>query len=453
MLLATTSVAALLTPLLLSQAYRVNTVMLKFNDSGFEVLDAVSFGKMTDVKASAQLNIGMHSWEADSSYAETIGAPNFYYPADSVSNNSWAADWFIAGNIANATVRSLRGLQLKISCAHRSSEDLDVERLNTSWTTFCHSHIPDFHGPTPGNRIGGTTGPPNGNQINFSIYFCNNGSAAFPFSEGPQSQNMGYAYYTYTRTLGATNVSQNTSGLIQCNSTLTTGTAFVHGSKDMYKDFSPQWLLNSTNATEPLIDPLYAAFNGLGEPQVDLESTILRYGSRDLRESSELDFDKDALNSVLGGLYDGVVIFADALARLSRDAETYTAELSLPVALYTRDNLWASSACALLSLWFLLMVALTLWGYRRTFVYNLDSYVAAELIFRADHLLEDLPLGEVDDNQMLKDEPFDFDSLPSKVPPRGHKDDNRLSEGTNTESPLAGADNSEGSKDKASGFV
>ncbi|KAK1224054.1 hypothetical protein PQX77_008384 [Marasmius sp. AFHP31] len=72
--------------------------------------------------------------------------------------------------------------------------------------------------------------------------------------------------------------------------------------------------------------------------------------------------------------------------------------------------------------------------------YSFDSYVAAELISGVGHLFEDLPLGEVDDNKFLKDESFDFDSLPSKISPRRHKDNYRVSEGASAWSPLAKVD-------------
>ncbi|KAK1234905.1 hypothetical protein PQX77_001867 [Marasmius sp. AFHP31] len=421
-LFAITSVVALVTPLLLSQAYRVNSVLTS-GTVYLNVFNAVSFNKLSAVDAPAQRNMGIRSWEGDGDFAQVIDSRIFYLPRGVSRKFSPPyflppGETFIAGDIVNVTVPQLRGLHLKVSCAPIDSQGLDTPgRLDTldSWATFCKSRIPNFHGLPPAMRTDGAH--PSFNLTSISIYLCNNGTTAFPFSEGPQSRNTGYAYYTgaYTRTLETGgNITQNASGLVQCNSTLTTGTVHAFGASHTFTNFTPKWLLDSSDVdetAEPLIDPLFATFNSLAQDGVDLGRTILGYGLRDseYRGIEGHTSEADIMLSVLQSLHDGVVIFTDVLARLSRDIETYNATVSIPVALFTRDTPWAISAYALLLLWVFLVGALTAWGYRRTFSDNLDSYVAAELILRERSLLEDVPLGEVGDNEKLKEKKFSFE--------------------------------------------
>ncbi|KAL0569234.1 hypothetical protein V5O48_012734 [Marasmius crinis-equi] len=404
-LFAATSAIALITPVLMTQAFKVDNVLLTHLHEGFMVPDTISFKRMVQIEASAQLNVGLHSLEFDSYVPTTIERSEFYLPR-SIQKDTIPSELVIAGTVGNASVLNLPALHLNVSCSPADSSGLDTRDLNTSWPSFCQSHISSFNGlgPDPG-RTGGTQG-----LSEFSLHFCNNHTSAFPFTDegGTQSRNTGYVYYTYTPL--QFNNTQNRSGLIQCNSTLTPGVALVHGLNRTYSGFSPATKLPATdraNPKKPLLDPLSAAFTTLGRPELDLEYTLFRNVN-----SGVLYPNVEAVSAPISDwLQNAVIAFTNALARLSRDPDTpYPAQVPMPVAFYTRNNRYAICAYVAIASWALLVAALTARSYRRTFSSSLNSYVAAELAFRERHLLEGVPIGEADDNEMLKGARFVFPS-------------------------------------------
>ncbi|KAL0569233.1 hypothetical protein V5O48_012733 [Marasmius crinis-equi] len=404
-LFATTSAIALITPVLMTQAYKVDNVVVMYLDEGFIVSDAISFQRMIQIETSAQLNWGLQSLESDSSLATTIDHSVSYFPR-SIQNDAIPSDLLIAGNVGNATVSSLPALHLNVSCSPTDSSGLDTRDLNTSWPSFCQSHIPSFNGSTPDpGRTGGTK-----DFSEFSLYLCNNRTSiiSVPADTVIQSRNMGYVYYTYTPL--QFNITQNPrSGLIQCDSTFTAGYALVHGPNHTYSDFELTRNVLRDLPGKPkefsLLDPLFAAFVSLGKPEIDLEYTLFR------NVYSGVLYPEEATSTAVSDqLQNAVIIFASALAQLSRERNTYSARVPVPAALYTRDKPYAICAYLLLAAWGLLVGALTAWSFRRTFSNSLNSYVAAELLSRERHLLEGVPIGEADDNEMLKGARFVFPS-------------------------------------------
>ncbi|KAL0571490.1 hypothetical protein V5O48_010478 [Marasmius crinis-equi] len=400
-LFATTSAVALITPVLLSQAYRLENIFFPHSITGW-VPDAVSFDKMRHVDGSDQMNMGINSWVYDNRAALSMDSNLLYKPVDV---GAIARELFRTGDIGNGTVLDLDGLHLNVSCARISSPSLATGNLNTSWTTFCQSQISQFHGlPLVGRKGGKNSTDESGVPLltEFSLYLCNNQTNAFPFLEGAQSQNTGYAYYTYTQ---VSKDRESATGLVQCNSTLTTGTVTAYGSNRTYTNFTPRWFLNSSNATQPILDPLFAVFGSLEKAEVDPVDTIFGTAYRGNR-SEHPDFSDYISRRVAFSLTDAIITFTSALARLSRDTVLHEGHIPVPIGVYTRHNAFAVCAYVLLVLWVVLIAALSLWSYRRTFSEKLDSYVAAELAFQEGFDLEgSLPGGE---NEGCLNRPFAF---------------------------------------------
>ncbi|KAL0570261.1 hypothetical protein V5O48_011703 [Marasmius crinis-equi] len=414
-LFATTSAVALITPVLMTQAYTTDGVEFMHIQRPIQVLDAISFEKMQQLEASTQLSVGLQSWGVDKYLASNLDHEILYYPRELPHDElSIFNEPFVAGNVANATVYDLPGLRLNVTCSLVSSSDLDTGNLNASWPFFCQSRIPQFNGLTPVRRTGGAK-----DLSEFSLYLCNNQTTAFPFTDTfqspnafrftdadqTQSRNMGYLYYNYTSFRD--NKTQNTSGLIQCNSTLTTGTVVADGLPHSYRLFAPRRFLNASSAKEPLLDPLFAIFTSLGRSEVDPNMVD------DLFQTPlglSKGFAEDVSRSVVDNLRSAVTIFTTALARLSRDMVSYPAQVPIPVAVFSRNDAYATCTYLLLGLWGILIGTITVRSYRRTFSPSLSSYVAAEMIFRERALLEGVPIGEVDDNGRLKT-PFRLGAL------------------------------------------
>ncbi|KAL0570442.1 hypothetical protein V5O48_011519 [Marasmius crinis-equi] len=388
----------------MTQAYTTNGLSNMYFRGEILSLDAISFGKMQQLEASTQINLGLHSWQIDKSYATWFDTDILYSSQQRASDDARAVEKFVAANVGNATVNDLPGLQLNVSCSPASSLSLDTDNLNASWPSFCQSHIPQFSGLTPAGRTGGTK-----NSSQFSLYLCNNKTTAFPFTEENQTQsrNMGYLYYSYTSSVWD-NKTQETNRTIQCNSTLTTGTTTGDGLMHWYLEFSPQRLLNGSSAKEPLLDPLFAVFSSLGRSEVDLnlDDLLFQYGSY----GSGQTFADIVSMSVVENLHDAATILTTAMARLSREDAFYRARVPVLVTVFSRNDSYAAGTYVLLGLWGVLIATITARSWRRSFSNSLNSYVAAELVFRERHLLEGVPIGEADENKVLRRARFVFPS-------------------------------------------
>ncbi|KAK1225510.1 hypothetical protein PQX77_011547 [Marasmius sp. AFHP31] len=406
-LFATTCAIGLLNPIILTRAYQVRQV---------EVVEDVqirpsttNFKRMQQVDGYTQAGVGMGSWATGTSVADIYNTSVFLPEGSSEMagiSTFQPREFFFAGDVRNATA-TLPGLHLKGSCApiDITSSGLDTSNVTTSWRPFCLSHIPGFVGELPAQQYF----PGQSGFHNFSLSLCNNASWGLTFAKSDdeaQSENVGYVYYEFDYSL--TNYSSR--GLIQCKSSLTTGTAAVSGRNRTFTSFFRQTLYNFSESTgaEPLLDPLYASFYILGNPQT--RDNNFRQGSviRGLgfqylegREGGTIMTPLDSTD-ISEGLWGSIAHYTGATGVLSRDSSlVFPAQIPRPVAVYTRNRPFAIGAYGMLILWLLLVLVLTAWSFRRTFSGGLDSYVAAELVFREKDLLEGVPFGGVDSNNRL----------------------------------------------------
>ncbi|KAL0065782.1 hypothetical protein AAF712_007270 [Marasmius tenuissimus] len=405
-LFAATCAIGLLNPIILTRAYQVRQV---------EVLENVqirpsttNFKRMQQVDGYTQAGVGMGSWATGTSVADIYNTSLFLPEgsSDMAGISFQPREFFFAGDVDNATA-TLPGLRLKGSCApiDITSSGLDISNLTTSWRPFCLSRIPDYVGEPPAHQD--FTGQSGFN--NFSLSLCNNASWGLTFGKSDdeaQSENVGYVYYEFDYSL--TNYSSR--ALIQCNSTLTTGTAVVSGRNRTFTAFSRQTLYNFSESTsaEPLLDPLFASFYILGDPKTRdgnfRQGSVIRgLGFQYLagREGGTIMTPLDSTD-ISEGLWGSIAHSTGATGVLSRDSSlVFPAQVPRPVAVYTRNRTFAIGAYGLLILWLLLVLGITAWSFRRTFSGGLDSYVAAELVFREKDLLEGVPFGGMDGNQRL----------------------------------------------------
>ncbi|KAL0576406.1 hypothetical protein V5O48_005595, partial [Marasmius crinis-equi] len=323
-LFATTCVIGIIIPVVLTSAYEVRQVQL------MESVDiqpsTTTFKKMQHVDAYTQVGVGMGSWGTGTSVADIYNT-SLFHPEGQQNTNRTAQprEFFFAGDVSNATT-TLPGLHLKGSCApiDIDASGLDTKTLNTTWTPFCRARLgPQFDGSeTPGTQnFGGQA-----DFGEFTLNVCSNATWSFALARSPdgaRTENTGYAYYQYSLT-NATG-----RGLIQCNSTLTTGTALVSGLNRTYTGFSRQTLYNSSDSTggEPLLDPLFAAFYHLANKATrDMNfqqgSAIRGLGFQyreDVGASTMMTSASPELISE--GLWGAVAHFTSAIAVLSRDTD------------------------------------------------------------------------------------------------------------------------------------
>ncbi|KAK1232462.1 hypothetical protein PQX77_004400 [Marasmius sp. AFHP31] len=398
---ATTCAIGLLTPIALSRAYEIKQVVLM--ESVEMRPSTTNFNKMQHVEGYTQVGVGMGSWVTGTSVADIYNSSLFLPQGISHNATFQPREFFFAGDINNATA-TLPGFHLKGSCApiDISSSGLDTTNVTTSWAEFCRLRIPQFVGEVKDQNFGSTSG-----FSQFDLHLCSNGTWDFAFgrsSDKAQTANVGYVYYDYSLN------NASSKALIQCNSTLTTGTAAVSGLNRTFTGFTRQTLYNASDSTggEPLLDPMYAAFYMLSlkenrEDSFRRGSLMRGLGFQHRQDvGANVEMAPSTPENISEAFWGSVAHYTSAIAVLSRDnTVAFPAQVPRPVAIYTRDLPFALIAYGLLIVWFILVVGTTSWSFRKTFSSGLGSYEAAQLIFREKALLEGIPIGEMGDNNRM----------------------------------------------------
>ncbi|KAL0564241.1 hypothetical protein V5O48_017811 [Marasmius crinis-equi] len=415
-LFGTTCTTALLTPVFLIRAYQVQQITVnrntQINNTKTIHGDHLLNFPLLTIQAAA-----MGPWAMNASVLD-IYYPSLFTPAlQPLDYNSQPQTFFFTSDIgfANAT---LPGLHLNGSCAPMSPTEISSAGLNVdtmaadtyqAFTQFCNSNIPRFQGQSPTDYSRALSPPDPFFEV--SLESCNNFTLESP--DTSQTQNVGYFYYKYAVREGQV----PELGLIRCLSNLTTGTANVSGFDRTYTDLNRKSLFefNSTEVSTPvditLLDPMMLAFSGLNLADNTTDYTLqdglvfsglgfayVGNGNSRLTEHVASPSPED----VARNLWSAIAHSVAALGVLAKDdAEPFDALYPMPVAVFARNRAEALCAYVLLALWLALIAGITVWGYRKTFSHNLDSYVAAELIFRERQLLEGVPLGGVGDNDRL----------------------------------------------------
>ncbi|KAL0563382.1 hypothetical protein V5O48_018687 [Marasmius crinis-equi] len=416
-LFGTTCTTALLTPVFLIRAYQVQQITV-IRNTQIDDTQTIHGDHLLDFPLLTIQAAAMGPWAMNASVLD-IYSPSLFTPAlEPLDYNSQPQTFFFTSDIgfANAT---LPGLHLNGSCAPMSPTDISSAGLNVdtmavdtyqAFTQFCNSNIPRFQGQSPTNYFLSLSPPDLFFEL--SLQSCNN--FTIESSDTSQTQNVGYFYYRYAVREGQV----PELGLIRCLSNLTTGTANVSGFDFTYTDLNRKSLFefNSTEGSTPVnitdFDPMMLAFSGLNLTDKPRDYTLqdglvfsglgfAYVGNGNSRLAEHIA--SPSPDDIARNLWSAIAHSVAALGVLAKDdAEPFDALESISVAVFTRSRAEALCTYVLLALWLALIVGITAWGYRRTFSHNLDSYVAAELLFRERWLLEDVPMGGVGDNDRLK---------------------------------------------------
>ncbi|KAL0572123.1 hypothetical protein V5O48_009836 [Marasmius crinis-equi] len=376
-LFATACAVALVTPVLLSQAYQVQQVLVT---AGREIqLSAFSFRGMFGNASASQLSVVLASWETGFSVTDMYNTSLFIPKGQPWDTALHPRDFFFASDIGNASV-ILPGLHFQGECAPLNVRDPIFSSDNlTTQIEFFDKYCSDNLEHRDDNRY-------RKYQIfqNFTS-FGNNLTLAAQITLGPSRQSVwssdnAILLYSYARSASPSSIKIH--GLIQCNSTLSAGTASVSGVDRTYTNFTRRNVLDYTMdySNAPI-------FRTLG---FDSGDTTLHLP------------DPPSPMTISEGLWNGAAHYVASAATLYQEDQRFNATIPRNVALYTRNMPYAVAAYVMLTLWLALLAGATAWGYRRTFSPSLNSYVAAELIYRERFLLEDVPIGAAGDNDRLK---------------------------------------------------
>ncbi|KAL0565881.1 hypothetical protein V5O48_016135 [Marasmius crinis-equi] len=406
-LFATTCAVALVTPVLLAQAFRVQQVLI--TQSHEIQLNAISFLDVSNSFAGNSLGvdggIGVASWETGLSVSDAYNA-SLFLPKTQTQNS--LPEHFFTSEIGNATA-ILPGLRLQGQCVPLDTPSLDLIVHGESLTTQLDSFAKYCRSRSFSNPLRMSLQDPSWAlfNTNLTLAVCSrhiNGSHWL--GSHWLASDTDILFYHYTRSLSGIFDIETGDGLIQCNSMLSGGTASASGVDRTFTNFTPV-----TEVTKSRVEPRILFSNPLLKFLASCNSTTNDPGIGNPMKLRALGFqlyDPDnhlpvSSLTISESLWSGVEHYVASTANLwKKPNQVFKASVPRNVALYTRNPLYTVSAHVMLALWATLLAVATAWSYRRTFSASLNSYVASELINREKFLLEDVPIGEAGDNDRLK---------------------------------------------------
>ncbi|KAL0568652.1 hypothetical protein V5O48_013331, partial [Marasmius crinis-equi] len=407
-LFATTCAIALVTPVLLSQAYRVQQVLV--TASHRIQLSAVMFMPISSMEGLiTQAPMGLASWETGLSVTDMYNA-SLFTPKDQPRNTTLhPQDFFFGSDIGNASV-TLPGFRLQGNCGALNvpnpiflSDNLTIQM--DIYQDYCSQLGCDA------SKIPYEANFTAGDDTKLTLFMCDSPGVDSLLSietrESLSISETGIFFYQYDST-PSTISPVKMHGLIQCNSTLSAGTASLSGVDHTYTDFTPQ------NMTESISNPLFSFTESLFILRTHFVNTSLTtpfisapvfraLGLGPHVHDTDTPPNPPSPLTISEGLWMGVSHHVASFANILKEPNrVFNASIPRNVALYTRNTPYAVAAYVMLILWLTLLALATAWSYRRTFSPSLNSYVAAELVHRERFLLEDVPIGAAGDNDRLK---------------------------------------------------
>ncbi|KAJ7152204.1 hypothetical protein C8R43DRAFT_923915 [Mycena crocata] len=397
-LCAVTCLTALVTPIILSRAYPIRSITVReaSNITPF----ALDMDRMGAVDAYAEIGTGVGSWTTALSVSDTYNTSVYLPPG--ASRSADPTDFFFAGNVDGKTA-TLPGLRLTGQCTRVES---NVSDITVDFPAYCQAQMQTTslaHMSKPINLS-----PP---SVNLTMRACVNGTWENIFLANPaQRSDVAYIFINSNNNTAADNPGIAVSGMIRCDTSISTGRASLSGANGTFSEFTEEQLYNETQAGEPLLEPLFALLYYLENFQttdvIATASVVRALGFVGLSPSGGVQtYAQPSIDEMATGLWRGVSYVLTGIGLLSRTNDTsYDAIQSGLVAVYVREPHFASAAYALLAVWLLLLVIVTARSFRPTFGGSFDSYITAKLVLDKPGLVESAG-GELTANTRLR-EPF-----------------------------------------------
>jgi hypothetical protein len=397
-LCAITCLTALVTPILLSRAYPIRTIVV--NEDTTITPFALSVPTMGAVDAYAEIGTGMGSWTTALSVTDTYNSSVYLPPG--ASRTSDPLDFFFAGSVEGKTAR-LPGLRLSGQCVPVTSTVSSF----ADFLAYCRAQIPNLPFASRQSNI-----VPTGGLLTMMTCCNSTWQSIFPLNAS-STTNVGYIYLQSSNHSGISSdvAGIEVSGMIRCDTQTSTGRATLSGANGTFLDFTGEQLYNATQAGEPLLDPLYALFYYFdtgNSSQIFADDSIKAGVSRALGYDSfspgngVQSYTQPSVAEMADALWRGVSYTVAGLGLLSRANDTtYAAIQHGTTAVYVRERQFAVAAYALLAIWLLLLVVITARSFRPTFGGSFDSYTTAKLVMDRPGLVKSSS-GDLVENENLR---------------------------------------------------
>jgi hypothetical protein len=391
MAFSVTSLVALVTPIVLSHAYPVGTVIVpvysEFNPVIFSP-SALSYGD-----AYVQMAIGLGGWTTGQT-VQGLYNSSIYQPSSSLDGPGK----FYSGIVGDREAR-VPGLLFDGGCTSLPpsfSHNIvnTPEQFNITFDSFCSNAV-----SSPGAR-------------QFSGLFVSNGEAYATLSYCSSTDYFTPLVMDNTTQLTTTTsayIFLNTStpstavaGLFNCTSSISAGAANVSGPLGTYSSYQPSpvhFVLGDEQPMDPMMAFLY---NIVKLPSVVDQVSASVVQALGLVTANTLTSDGDevyyqpTLDELARNLGSGIEHTAAGTMLLAQTQNTtYNSTQRVPTTGRTRNVPFVRGAIVLIVLWFVFLVLATAALGRRTFGDGLSSYVTARLFVGMGELVEGQSCGDM----------------------------------------------------------
>ncbi|KAI0743198.1 hypothetical protein BC629DRAFT_1563330 [Irpex lacteus] len=395
------SIVALVTPILLGQAYPVETLDVRvhttFNPS------VLSPTRILGIDAYAQLASGRGSWTTNQTVLSLFSSVS-YTPVNQIRNTT-SDDMFFTGDVLSRDVLSVPGIRIQGGCQPVDSTALPDFNNNTAFIQYCKQNLDTSKSFSTATK---TLGP---SSLSLNVSYC----ADSEFDSTPVPSNTSsFVWYSNSTFNGL--LTESVRGLVHCNARASMGRASVYGRSltyDSYQQDDSLYNVSQAQGGEPIQPPLFGALYALlditnGQSSISDAQVIDILGFAELKTDNQgIVYKPPSLELLADAIWSGAQHMANAVALLSRDDSTsYPAIEHVSVSGRVRRLPLFITAMALLGIWFLCLLGLTVALWRRTSLgSSFDSYVVGRLLAQRPDLLDGDCSGSPEDNEKLS-EPF-----------------------------------------------
>ncbi|KAF7973648.1 hypothetical protein HWV62_14730 [Athelia sp. TMB] len=392
------TILAIVAPLLLSRAYPFQTISVVQNKS--VLLNTFYPPSMSEVEFDLQIAIGSGALATGLSILNIYNS-SAYVPVAS-SRNSMPSEMFFAGD-SQQTDTVLDGLHIQGSCER--VQGLSDPISEDTFVTMCNTLVVPVNDDGPiwqgfVNQVADST--------NLTIGAC---SSKPPFNTNWMDNSTSSFATGYMWILGSNSTTSNVSGVAMCNASFTTARAQVYGREGTFDALEPTAVYNGSLATgaNPLAHPLTAALVGLQNPPLSYPDNKPYLSSiavfRMFGYSSGVgtdNYNQPTIDEMIGQIWAGALFMTSSIAIVSQKELAHDAVAHALVSGRVRQTVWADAACAVLALWFLLLVFLAVGLFRPAVGDGMSAYVAGRLLAEHPELVRGKEYGTLGDNENMQ---------------------------------------------------
>jgi len=401
------SLAAFALPVILESAYTVTTVSVAIQERCNPY--TVTPSALSRAAGMMQMTSGSGGWVTGQSVFALYNR-SIYHPAGQSRGSPHGGDFFFAGD-AEGSDMTLPGVRVQAECVNRG--DIGLSALfptptdDSTFNAFCQEEIKD------GEVFFGNFSAQFSPMQMLDIGWCSTTNIYWQIEAANGTSNTStFIWFRYSEYRNPGSGPTTDLGLAHCAVAMQSGTARLSGRDMSYDSFAQDdTLLTRDMEHNPVFEPMTAVISTMmfqadrpGDRGLDETDSAVIVAQLGLNYSVGYNSTDAALTSekFTKRIQDGLFHMVASLMLLSRTNDTtYDCTTHHPVSAFTRNNVMAVVAIALIAVWLAGLLLATAIMLRPTFSDGLDSHAAARLLLHRPDLMKDVPFGPHDRNKKL----------------------------------------------------